>query len=195
MIHWISGNYAKRVAAFGSLDFYGGHKPNYLECPECPDRDNCPEFQISPQHQYCVFRKEVDVEDNSVVIMELENGIKATYTQCHFTPDYCRNYTFIGTEGRVENLDDDSRVIVLTRDRVKKYKNLANRSYDVKPAEGSHGGADPLICQDFVDMLISGKEPVATPVAGRMSVAVGCAATESLHSGGKVVEVAPLPCG
>ncbi len=131
----------------------------------------------------------MDVEDNSVVIMELENGIKATYTQCHFTPDYCRNYTFIGTEGRVENLDDDSKVIVLTRDRVKKHKNLANRTYDVKPAEGGHGRADPLICQDFVDMLISGKEPLATFVAGRMSVAVGCAATESLRSGGKVVEV------
>ncbi|RKY75899.1 gfo/Idh/MocA family oxidoreductase, partial [candidate division KSB1 bacterium] len=92
-----------------------------------------------------------------------------------------------------ENLDDSSKVIVLTRDRVRKYKNLANRSYDVKPAEGGHGGADPLICQDFVDMLISGREPLATPVAGRMSVAVGCAATESLRSGGKVVEVAPLP--
>ena len=193
MIHWISGHYAKRVAAFGGLDFYGGDKPNNLECPECPERDNCPEFQIWPGHQYCVFRKEVDVEDNTVVIMELENGIKAAYTQCHFTPDYWRNYTFIGTEGRVENLDDSSKVIVLTRDRVRKYKNLANRSYDVKPAEGGHGGADPLICQDFVDMLISGREPLATPVAGRMSVAVGCAATESLRSGGKVVEVAPLP--
>lgn len=193
MIHWISGSYTRHVAAFGSLDFYGGEKPNDLECPRCPERDKCSEFQLWPHHQYCVFRKEVDVEDNSVIIMELENGIKATYSQCHFAPDYFRNYTFIGTEGRVENLDDQFKVIVLTRDRSKKWKNLSNRIYNVKPAEGGHGGADPVICRDFIDMITTGKKPVATPVAGRMSVAVGCAATESMRTGGKVVEVAPLP--
>ncbi len=193
MIHWISNSYTKRVAAFGSLDFYGGDKPNDLECPTCPERDKCNEFQIRPYHQYCAFRKEVDVEDNSTVIMELENGVKATYSQCHFAPDYFRNYTFIGTEGRVENLDDQFKVTVLTRNQSKKWKNLSNRTYDVKPAEGEHGGADPVICRDFIDMLITGKEPVATPVAGRMSVAVGCAATESMRAGGKVVEIPSLP--
>ncbi|MBT9144017.1 MAG: putative oxidoreductase YteT [Dehalococcoidia bacterium] len=193
MVHWISGSYTKRVAAFGSLDFYGGDKPDVLECPACPDKDTCTEFQDADHKTHCVFRKEVNVEDNSVVIMELENGIKATYTQCHFTPDYFRNYTFIGTEGRIENLDDSSKIIVLTRNRSKKSKNLANRIYEVKAVEGGHGGADPSICQDFVDMIVSDREPVATPVAGRMSVSVGCAATESLRAGGKVMEVEPLP--
>ena len=51
------------------------------------------------------------------------------------------------------------------------------------------GGADPVICKDFIDMLISDKEPLAIPEAGRMSVAVGCAATESLRNGGRVVEI------
>lgn len=193
MIHWISGSYTKRVAAFGSLDFYGGNKPNDLECPACPEKDVCTEFNDTNYDTQCVFRKEVDVEDNSVVIMELENGIKATYSQCHFAPDYFRNYTFIGTEGRVENLDDQFKVTVLTRNQSKKWKNLSNRTYDVKPAEGEHGGADPVICQDFIDMLTTGKKPVATPAAGRMSVAVGCAATESMRAGGKVVEIPPLP--
>lgn len=195
MIHWITGKYTRRVAAFGSLDYYGGAKPNSLECHACPDKDTCPEFQAWPHHEFCCFRKEVDVEDNSVVIMELESGIKATYTQCHFTPDYFRNYTFIGTEGRIENMDDHSKVICLMRNRSKKSKNLANRTYEIKPAAGGHGGADPEICKDFIAMILSGKEPVSTPVAGRMSVAVGCAATESLRHGGKVCVVPPLPSG
>ena len=192
MIHWISGHYTKRVAAFGALDFYGGNKPNNLECPECPDKKTCPEYQEWPYHQYCAFRKEVNVEDNSVVIMELDNGIKTTYTQCHFTPDYFRNYTFIGTEGRIENLDDDSKVIILPRRKSKKSGKLARRSYKIKPIKGGHGGADPVICKDFIDMILKGKKPVATPIAGRMSVAVGCAATESLRSNGKVVGIKPL---
>ncbi len=123
----------------------------------------------------------------------LGNGIKASYQQCHFTPDYFRNYTFIETEGRMENLDDHSKVIVLTRDESKKWGNYANRTYEIKPAEGGHGGADSVICEDFIDMIISDKEPLAIPEAGRMSVATGCAATESSRNGGKVVEVPPLP--
>lgn len=193
MIHWITGQYTQRVAAFGGLDYFGGNKPNTLECHACREKNTCIEFQQNPGHEFCCFRKEVDVEDNSVVIMELTGGIKATYTQCHFTPDYFRNYTFIGTEGRIENMDDHTKIICLTRNRSKKSKNLAQRTYDVKPAAGTHGGADPEICRDFIAMLRQGKAPVATPLAGRMSVAVGCAATESLRQGGRVVNIPPLP--
>lgn len=196
MIHWITGHYTKKVAAFGSLDFYGGDKPNDLSCLNCPDSETCTEIQtpyyMERQNQ-CAFRQEVDVEDNNAVIMELDNGIKASYMQCHFTPDYFRNYTFIGTEGRVENLDDDSKVIVKLRDRSNRWKNMADQVYDVKKFEGGHGGADPKICQDFIDMILKGKEPVATPLAGRMSVATGVSATESLRDSGTLRSIPDLP--
>jgi len=54
---------------------------------------------------------------------------------------------------------------------------------------GGHGGADPVITEDFLDMVLEGKEPLATPVAGRMSVAAGCAGAESMRAGGGLVEV------
>ena len=197
MIHWITGQYGKKVAAFGSLDHYGGEKPNDLECSTCPERDTCVERQAEELMakgwmNKCAFRKEVDVEDNSVVIMELDKGIKATYTQCHFSPDYFRNYVFIGTEGRMENTTDN-RVVVKLRNRSRRCANLADRIYDIKEAAGGHGGADGVICGDFVDMILDGKEPVATPLAGRMSVAVGCSATESMREGGVLKLVPPLP--
>ncbi len=192
MIHWITGRWTSKVAAFGSLDFFGGDKPDTLECPDCPEKHECPEYQEWPHHQFCCFRKEVDVEDNSVVIMELEHGLKATYTQCHFTPDYWRNYVFIGTEGRMENLDDSTSVIVKTR-RSSKWKNLSDRTYTVKKAEGGHGGSDTSITQGFIDLLLTGKQPVSSPLAGRMSVAVGCAAAESMRAGGQLVQIPALP--
>jgi predicted dehydrogenase len=37
MIHWLTGQYTKRVAAFGSLDFFGGDKPNDLTCDVCDE--------------------------------------------------------------------------------------------------------------------------------------------------------------
>jgi len=131
------------------------------------------------------------VEDNSMLIMELEGGIKASYMQCHFTPDYQRNYTIIGTEGRIENSEPENRVYVKSR-RSGTWRDLSDRIYEIKAAQGSHNGADPKICGDFIDMIVHGTEPIASPGDGRMSVAVGCAAAESMRSGGRVVAIKPL---
>jgi predicted dehydrogenase len=191
MIHWLTGRYTKRTAAFGSLDFFGGDKPNDLTCPTCPERETCTEVSYSNRIQ-CCFRREVDVEDNQMMIMELDGGIKASYLQCHFTPDYQRNYTFIGTEGRIENSEPDMKVWVKTR-ASRSWRDLADRTYDIKPARGGHGGADPVICRDFVEMCLDGKEPLAPPLAGRMSVAAGVCAANSLRNGGMPVDVPPPP--
>ena len=188
MIHWLTGAYTRRVSAFGSRDFYGGQRSNDLRCSVCEERRDCPEFVDWPGHEQCVWREEVEVEDNNVVIMELEGGIKASYLQCHFTPDYQRNYTIIGTEGRIENSEPEMKVWVKTRSG-EGYKFLADRTYDVKEYQGGHAGGDPRITEDFLDMILEGKEPVAPPLAGRMSVAAGCAAAESMRAGGGVVEV------
>lgn len=188
VVHWITGTYTKRVVAMGSLDFFGGDKPNDLTCDTCPEVKTCLEAQPGSSRVQCAFRKEIDVEDNNLVLMDMEGGIKAAYMQCHFTPDYHRNYTFIGTEGRLENSEPDGKVWVKTR-RSGTWKEYADRTYQVKTAVGGHGGADPVICNDFLDMVLEGKDPLATPVAGRMSVAVGCAASESLRNGNVPVDI------
>ncbi|MCC6443808.1 MAG: Gfo/Idh/MocA family oxidoreductase [Armatimonadetes bacterium] len=192
MIHWITGRYTRRVAAFGSLDFFGGDKPNDLTCDTCPEVRACTETQPDSPRRQCAFRQEVDVEDNNIMIMELDGGIKASYLQCHFTPDYHRNYTFIGTEGRVENSEPEEKVWVKTR-RSNTYREYADCEYSVKAARGSHSGADPVICEDFLDMVMDGKEPIATPLAGRMSVAAGCAGAFSLRNGGVPVDISTSP--
>ncbi|MDQ8734782.1 Gfo/Idh/MocA family oxidoreductase [Paenibacillus sp. LHD-38] len=187
VIHWLTDRYTTKVSAFGSLDYYGGNKPNDLHCPECDVKDTCPDVSMSRLTQ-CAFREEIDVEDNNMVIMELEGGIKASYMQCHFTPDYSRNYTFIGTKGRIENDDVNDKIYVKTR-KSGSWQEMSDITYDMKQLPGTHGGADPRICEDFVNLILYDKQPLTTPFAGRMSVAVGCAATESIRSGGKVVAV------
>ena len=100
------------------------------------------------------------------------------------------------SQGRVSSaaLEPDMKVWVKTR-RSNTYRELADRTYDVKPALGGHGGADPVICKDFVDMCLDGKEPEATPVAGRMSVAAGVSAAYSMRHGGMPVDIPALPEG
>lgn len=191
MIHWITGQYTARVAAFGGLDMFGGDKPNDLHCPDCEENGACHEAYLEGLTQ-CAFRREVDVEDNNVMIMQLANGIKASYLQCHFTPDYHRNYVFIGTEGRMENSEPENKVWVKMR-RSDSWRELADRTYRVRPSVGGHGGADPIITEQFLDMVLEGKEPVATPVDGRMSVAAGSCGAESMRKGGIPIDIPPLP--
>ena len=188
MIHWLTGQYSKKVAAFGGLDYFGDNESNDLKCTECDKRDTCVEVNYSPRRIHCAFRQEVDVEDNYVMIMELEGGIKASYLECHFTPDYYRNYTLIGTEGRIENITGTNKIIVKSR-RSNTWKEFSDATFELKEQEGGHGGADPVIAKDFIDMILYNKPPVADPLSGRMSVAAGCAATESVRNGGKVIEI------
>jgi len=49
-----------------------------------------------------------------------------------------------------------------------------------------------MITRDFVEMILDGKEPLAPPLAGRMSMAVGCAGTHSIRNGSCVVEIPPV---
>nr|WP_235782103.1 Gfo/Idh/MocA family oxidoreductase [Paenibacillus senegalensis] len=187
IIHWLADSYTKKVSAFGGMDYFGGNKANDLTCPNCAEKAVCPEARSGPLVK-CAFRQEIDVEDNNMVLMELANGVKASYMQCHFTPDYERSYTVIGTEGRMENFEKDHKVVVKSR-KSNTWRDLSDRVYEIKKAEGSHFGADENICRDFIEMILHNKEPVAEPVAGRMSVAVGCAATESVRQGGGIVTV------
>lgn len=191
VIHWITGAYTQRTMAMGSLDMFGGDQPNDLTCDKCEAAEECPDFCDYERRTQCAFRSEIDVEDNQMVLMELEGGIKACYLQCHFTPDYQRNYTFIGTKGRMENSELENKVWVKTRGTVET-PGLADRVYEIKPTEGGHGGADPRICRDFVAMCLDGKVPTATPLAGRMSVAVGVCAAHSMRHGGVCVEIPPF---
>jgi predicted dehydrogenase len=46
VIHWLTGSYATKFSAFGSLDYYGGDQPNDLYCPDCELKDTCPDVSL-----------------------------------------------------------------------------------------------------------------------------------------------------
>lgn len=198
VIHWLGGAYGVRAAAFGDLDYFGGNKPNELTCGPCADRAACREEQAPDNpRQQCAFRQSIDVEDNQVVILRLANGVKASYTQCHFTPEYVRNYTVIGTEGRIEFYLERNEIWLYPRpSKTRDWPNPPPREpiplSGAKAGDEGHGGADAQIAAGFLRYLREGIPPNTSPEDGRMSVAVGCAATASLREG-VVKDVPPLP--
>ena len=190
VIHWLCGSYAELVTALGGLTLYD--QITDRRSPTSPP-DTSPDLSRWPPAKQSGLNPIIDVEDLSMMQMRLQNGIMASYEQCHYTPDYWRNYTFIGTEGRIENFGDlsDDAVVRLWNKRTD-YNAEGDQVFSVGGAVGGHGGADSKIVAEFVRYARDGGQTSTSPLAARYSVAAGCAATESLRSGGQPVEIPPV---
>jgi len=193
VIHWLAGGYTRRVNAMGALTVFGdvaraGERAEYLP-PE-----GWTGLEAWPPATQTGLNPALDVEDLSMMTMALDNGVFATYQQCHYTPDYWRNYTVIGTEGRLENFDDGpgARVEVWNTRR-KGYPAEPDRLVVIGESTGGHGGADPQIVAEFLRFARDGEPTLTSPIAAREAVAAACAATESLRSGGTLVEIPEPP--
>lgn len=194
MIHWFADGYTKRTVAMGKLSVYD--KVTDRRDPNAPGKASWSHDNWPPLSQKGLSPK-IDVEDHTMVLMQLDNGVQASYEQCHYAPDAQRNYTVIGTQGRVENYGDYSwkdtiAEVHLWTKRVG--SNLNSReTIRIAPIEGSHGGADPRIVCDFLDFLRTGKRAGAHPLDARASVAAGYLATQSLRNGSVPMDVPPAP--
>lgn len=192
IIHYLAGAHTRRVVGMGKLSVYNEVADRRTGESERVtfNRENWPPLSqkgLSPV---------IDVEDHSMLLLELANGVQASYQQCHYTPDDCRNYTVIGTEGRLENYGDhsssDRLATVHLWNRRMGYQEQGNEVFRIPSIEGSHGGADPLMLDDFVVFLRGGKPAGASVLDARMAVAAGCLGTESLRNGSVPREVPPV---
>ncbi|TAM68172.1 MAG: ROK family protein [Microbacteriaceae bacterium] len=190
VIHWLAGSYTRDVVAMGDLTLYGdivdrADRSSQL-MPDWFSLDNWPPLdQVG-------LNPVVDVEDTSMMLMRLESGVLASYQQCHFTPDYWRNYTVIGTEGRLENFGDSGGGVVRVWNSRTTFDPKGDRSYPIAGDHDGHNDADRLTMQEFLDFVRFGSAAEATPVGARYAVAAAAAATESLRDGSTPRVVEPL---
>lgn len=191
VIHWLAGGYTRSVAAMGDNVVYGAIDDRRDRAGERMwdwfSLDNWPPTAQRGLHPV------IDVEDISQVNMRLDNGVLASYEQCHFTPDYWRNYTVIGTEGRIENFGDDAGHRVGLWNRRHRGWAAPDETFDVPAVDGGHGGADQLLIAEFVRFVRDGGVTDTSPVAAREAVATGVLATDSLRGAGSALPVPPLP--
>ncbi len=178
VMHFLMHSRTSRVVGMGMLSVYD-------KCARRdPSKPGCARFiddQYPPLEQ-TGFSPVIDVEDHNMILMQLASGAQATYMQCHYTPDAERNYTFIGTRGRVENVGDygNCEVHVWTQRGPRATPDII---YKLKPLSGSHGGSDPVIVRNFFDFITAGTPTNANPAAARDAVAVGCLGHESMRHG------------
>ena len=191
VIHWLAGGYTARVSAIGKLAVYG----DVASRQDNSDRRMGDWFSVDnwPPAAQTDLAEEIDVEDISMMNMVLDNGVLASYEQCHFTPDYWRSYTVIGTEGRMENFGDGPGETIKVWNTRSSY-GFAEPDLEVEilDGDGGHGGADPLLIGEFLRFVRDGGQTQTSPVAARQAVAAGILAAESLRGDGSALPVPPL---
>lgn len=193
VIHWLAGAPTVRVNAMGSLSVYGSIEDRSDH--EGERMEDWFSLQNWPPASQKGLAPLIDVEDISQMNMRLSNGVLASYQQCHFTPDYWRNYTVIGTEGRLENFGDEIGAEVRVWNRRSQGAGAPDEVFRAPEADTSalHGGADALLITEFLQFIQDGGVTATSPVAARDAVAAGIAATASLREGGGARDVPALP--
>ncbi|MFD5889891.1 Gfo/Idh/MocA family protein [Streptomyces sp. NPDC060334] len=196
VLHWLAGSYTRDVQAMGDLMVYG-ENPHRRAHGEPKHEDWYTQDGHWPPHTQRGLNPVIDVEDVSLLNLRLANGVLAAYQQCHFTPDYWRNYTVIGDAGRLENFGDGpGGEVRVWNSRRSGYRAAPDACHTIAaPAGGGHGGADPLLIDEFLRFVRHGGATDTSPVAARMAVAAGCLATTSLRDGGIPRRVPPLDPG
>ncbi len=190
LFHYFAGSFTQRVSAMGSLSVYD-------KLPRIPaDQSQYASVDTTrwPPLDQKDFNPVVDVEDQSNVLLQFPGGVLGSYMQCHFTPDTCRNFTIIGTHGRLENLGDgpQSPIFIWNR-RTDSYNMIGDKVFrGGESGSSAHGGSDELIVEDFLHFVRGEKPSGGCPLAARMAVAVGCLATQSLREGSMPLDIPPV---
>lgn len=190
VIHWLAGGYTRRTSAMGRLAVYGEiqdrREPGEARMTDWYDPTGWPPAALTGLNPV------VDVEDLSMMLMELGNGVLASYEQCHFTPDYWRSYTVIGDEGRVENFGDGPGGRIGVWDRRHPSWAPPDTELEITGTPEGHGGADAMMMAEFLRFVRTGEPTDTSPVAAREAVAAGVVATESLRGDGSALPVPEL---
>ncbi|MGN6744138.1 MAG: Gfo/Idh/MocA family protein [Amnibacterium sp.] len=190
VIHWLAGRSTKRVTGLGTLTVYGD-----VTDRRSREGEIMPEwfsFENWPPEAQTGLNPIIDVEDVSMMLMDLGDGVTASYEQCHFTPDYWRNYTVIGTKGRLENFGDTPGGVIRIWNRRRTWSLEGDIEIPIQGEGEGHEQADFLTMGEFLRHVATGAPTAVSPIAAREAVAAGALAADSLRDGSTPRDVPQL---
>ena len=181
VMHWLADSHTTQVTAMGGLTLYDRITDRQDRSGQLLgdwfDMENWPPLSQKGLNPV------VDVEDISMMLMRMESGLFASYQQCHYTPDYWRNYTVIGTEGRIENFGDYEGGHIKLWNRRHLYDPEGDARFPIKGDDKGHDDADVLTISEFVSFITDGTPTDTSPLGAWYAVAAAIAATDSLRNG------------
>ncbi len=134
----------------------------------------------------CVYACDNNVVDDQMVMLEYENGVRASLTMCAFTDKCERIINVMGSRGQIRGNMEDNTLEV--HDFVSGNTDLIH--IHVSPG-GGHGGSDFAMMREFVELVASGATDSKTGAAASVeSHLVTLAAEESRLQGGAPIDIA-----
>lgn len=131
-----------------------------------------------------------DIIDNALVIIEYENGVRASFNLCMFAPMFYEELVICGDDGRLKAFENHSfhpDAGPTTQLEVMLGQNHPSRvmtpSYPRMIAGSGHHGATFIEHINFIDNIEGKETNSATAEEGFWSIVVGAAAQESSKSG------------
>lgn len=155
-----------------------------------PTEESVWETLQSGPYGRCVYDCDNNVVDHQVVNLNMTDGSTISLTMCGFTAEISRYTKFMGTKGEII-ADMAANTIHITE------FGKETRVINVKKSEdfSRHGGGDNRLVEDFLDMIIEGREPDGRTTSVECSMEshyCALAAEESRLKGGAVIEIEPM---
>lgn len=198
LLLYLTGGMPQRVSALCRRQVYGGNKPADLRCRNCDEADTCPASVTAKAKgnghdtrnsaDLCAFSEAIDIFDLENCLIELDNDIIGTYSQCFFAKShFSRRYELHGTEGWLS--------IDFSKGELQLFNNEQEETYSFDYEGRIHYNGAPGMVAHF-RALVEGKEStVRSPVRDAYAAElIAFAAYRSNEAGAMVSieEVAPL---
>ncbi len=187
---YLAGAKPEEVCGMRAKLYHAGDKPYHLTCAECPDWNTCPEgpflrfyrmgaygsvpealanvtTSLTPdgkisKKKYCVFSKEIAIEDVGECIIRMDNGTHVAHTQNFIANGYAcrRGARFCGSDATLEIDFNHSSLKLMS------HRNGNVEEYKVDQGRLSHYGGDRELVLDFLETMKTGKRGRTDLIAG-----------------------------
>lgn len=134
-----------------------------------------------------------DILDNAIVSIDYENGVRAGFTLCMFSPQFYEELMLCGDEGHLrtyESIDflpgPKQKTYLEIKVGEKSTSRISQPCYPTYIEQSGHGGATFFEHKYFIDEIEGSKRSVATAEEGFWSIVVGYAAQKSIELGGPI---------
>ncbi len=189
------------VYASGGRDLFGGRKDcRGRFCTKCPEAGTCDyhyysgavggdkgidKKKVLPTQTACVFDAGIDVNDNSLLLVNFSNGVRMSVAEIFFAPDNAWKFMLQGTRGY-------AGLVIGEKNRIEVFRSCDKKPKIIKIDAKGIGHVGDLEMRDtLVKIHFSGGTMSPTAREGRAGVAVLEKAMESEKTG-KVMKI-PWP--
>ncbi|MEM7334253.1 MAG: Gfo/Idh/MocA family oxidoreductase [Chloroflexota bacterium] len=136
-----------------------------------------------------------DIIDNALVIINYENGVRANFNLCMFSPMFYEEFVICGDRGRIKAIEhqsfqpnEGSKSTLEINLEQHRPSRVSNPSYSNLISTSGHHGATFIEHINFINNIEGCATDTATAAEGFWSIVVGSAAQESAKTG-QIVDI------